>query len=267
MVQNTTVSLFHHPDSTVSSTAPLFTKFAVDSAILSMAEEDTTSDLSKLIPFIQKDLGVPSPSLEDAQAVKTIAHAVALRAARLSGAAIGATVIHTNRLNAPGSAPGPKSSGAIVQDITNLKITEAATSTIAKLADTAGLKVNEDEVVDIGVDGSLVEFYPRFQDTMREALRVLPEIGVAGERRIRIGIARDGSGVGAALIALVAAEMEKRRAPKDYIGELRTTHLSHHKRDFSAVGTSESTVPEHITIGTEQPVKPVTEETVPAAVV
>lgn len=267
MVQNTSISLFHNPESTVSSTAPLFTKFAVDSAILSMAEEDTTSDLSKLIPFIQKDLGVPSPSLEDAQAVKTIAHAIALRAARLSGAAIGATVIHTGRLDAPGSTPGPKSSSAIVQDIANLKITEAATSTIAKLADTAGLTVNEDEIVDIGVDGSLVEFYPNFQVTMREALRVLPEIGVAGERKIRIGIARDGSGVGAALIALVAAEMEKRRAPKDYIGELRSTHLSHHKRDFSAVGTSESTVPEDIAAGNGGVEKLVAGETTPAPVV
>jgi len=33
-------------------------------------------------------------------------------------------------------------------------------------------------------------------------------IGAAGERRVRIGIAKDGSGVGAALIALVAAKME-----------------------------------------------------------
>lgn len=35
-------------------------------------------------------------------------------------------------------------------------------------------------------------------------LRAVPEIGAQGEKRIRIGIAKDGSGVGAALIALVA---------------------------------------------------------------
>jgi len=148
-----------------------------------------------------------------------------------------------------------------------LKITEAATSTIAKLADTAGLTVNEDEVVDIGVVGSLVEFYPNFQATMREALRVLPEIGVAGERRIRIGIARDGSGVGAALIALVAAEMEKRRAPKDYIGDLRTTHQIHHKRDFSAVGTEDTVPQDVVAAANEGGMKPVIVETPPAAVV
>jgi hexokinase len=35
----------------------------------------------------------------------------------------------------------------------------------------------------------------------------MPGIGAAGEKRIRIGIAKDGSGVGAALIALVAGRV------------------------------------------------------------
>ena len=64
--------------------------------------------------------------------------------------------------------------------------------------------VNEEDIIDIGVDGSLVEFYPNFEEYIREALREVPGIGPQGERRIRIGIAKDGSGVGAALIALVA---------------------------------------------------------------
>ena len=65
------------------------------------------------------------------------------------------------------------------------------------------------ETVDIGVDGSLVEYYPKFRDMIYEALRVIDGIGEEGARRIRIGIAKDGSGVGAALIALVAAGMAK----------------------------------------------------------
>jgi hexokinase len=65
-------------------------------------------------------------------------------------------------------------------------------------------KLKEDEVVDIGVDGSLVEYYPGFEDYIREAFREIPEIGEEGEKRIRIGLAKDGSGLGAALIALVA---------------------------------------------------------------
>ncbi|ORY67340.1 uncharacterized protein BCR38DRAFT_482960 [Pseudomassariella vexata] len=66
-----------------------------------------------------------------------------------------------------------------------------------------------DEPIDIGVDGSLVEHYPYFRDMIHEALSAIKGIGSEGTKRIRIGIAKDGSGVGAALIALVAAGMEK----------------------------------------------------------
>jgi hexokinase len=56
--------------------------------------------------------------------------------------------------------------------------------------------------VDLGADGSVVEFYPNFENMMREALRKT-KIGKE-ESRISLGIAKDGSGVGAALCALVA---------------------------------------------------------------
>jgi hexokinase len=72
---------------------------------------------------------------------------------------------------------------------------------------------NED-VIDIGVDGSLVEHYPYFRDMIYEALRSIDGIGPEGAERVRIGIAKDGSGVGAALIALVAANMEKDADPE-----------------------------------------------------
>ncbi|KAF2859088.1 hypothetical protein K470DRAFT_259121 [Piedraia hortae CBS 480.64] len=63
--------------------------------------------------------------------------------------------------------------------------------------------------VDVGVDGSLVEFYPNFEDYVREALREIAQIGESGEKRIHIGIAKDGSGVGAALCALVAEAAQR----------------------------------------------------------
>lgn len=64
-------------------------------------------------------------------------------------------------------------------------------------------------LADIGVDGSLVEYYPGFEDYIREAFREMDGIGPAGETKIRIGLAKDGSGLGAALIALVAHQAEK----------------------------------------------------------
>ncbi|PGH26381.1 hypothetical protein AJ80_01879 [Polytolypa hystricis UAMH7299] len=67
-------------------------------------------------------------------------------------------------------------------------------------------KLATDPVIDIGVDGSLIEFYPEFEAHIREAFCEIPEIGPEGEKKITIGIAKDGSGVGAALGALVARQ-------------------------------------------------------------
>jgi hexokinase len=54
--------------------------------------------------------------------------------------------------------------------------------------------------VEIGVDGSVVEFYPGFRSMIRHALALSP-LGPDGERKVHILIAKDGSGVGAALCA------------------------------------------------------------------
>ncbi|KAE8147303.1 hypothetical protein BDV25DRAFT_160658 [Aspergillus avenaceus] len=72
-------------------------------------------------------------------------------------------------------------------------------------------KLQTDDLVDVGVDGSLVEFYPNFEGYMRDALREVPEVGTAGDKKVRIGISKDGSGVGAALIALVASKEDARQ--------------------------------------------------------
>ncbi|KAF7870461.1 hypothetical protein EAF04_004205 [Stromatinia cepivora] len=205
----------------IDENGALFKQWAVDSSILSIAEADNSIGLRALRQELEKSLGVSAASLEDAQTVKEIAHAIGKRAARLAAVAIGAIVLQTGRLDNISDANKPKSTTSIVQDVKDLKIADAASATANKLADTAGLTVNEEDIIDIGVDGSLVEFYPGFEDYMREALRAMDGIGAAGERRIRIGIAKDGSGVGAALIALVAAGMEKQQ---DYIGDLRSRY-------------------------------------------
>ncbi|KAI5464596.1 hypothetical protein BGZ63DRAFT_349801 [Mariannaea sp. PMI_226] len=142
--------------------------WGLDSAIMSVAAADNTPELSTLRQELENLLHVYTPSLEDAQAFKSIAFAVGRRAARLSAVAIGAIALQSGKLDDP-----------------------------------------EEEVIDIGVDGSLVEHYPYFRDMMYEALRAIDGIGPRGAEKIRIGIAKDGSGVGAALIALIAASREK----------------------------------------------------------
>lgn len=157
-----------HSTCNVADDSPLYRQWGLDTSFLSTASGDVSDGLRLTRQALDHDLGVNAASSEDAEAVKILATAIGKRSARLGAVAIGAVVL---------------SSGKLQQ-----------TSTGDQDAD----------VIDIGVDGSLVEFYPRYEEYMREALREIEGIGPAGERRIRIGIAKDGSGVGAALIALVA---------------------------------------------------------------
>ena len=163
-----------HSTTTIAEDSPLFKQWGIDTSFMSIVHADDSDGLRVTRQALYKDLAVDASSAEDAEAIKLLVEAVGKRSARLSAVAIGAVVLATGQLD-----------------------TKAPT--------TSGAQEAEENIVDIGVDGSLVEYYPGFEMYMREALREVPEIGLEGEKKIRIGIAKDGSGVGAALIALVAA--------------------------------------------------------------
>jgi len=99
------------------------------------------------------------------------------------------------------------------------------------------LKETADELVDIGADGSLVEHYPFFRNMIQDTFKIIEGIGAEGAERIRIGIARDGSGVGAALIALVAAGMEN-KGVVDYLAGLKNEAARKLASAAPAVGES-----------------------------
>lgn len=75
-----------------------------------------------------------------------------------------------------------------------------------KLLGGEGSGVQGGKKVDVAVDGSVVEHYPGFETYMREALRAMDGVGNEGEARIVIGHTKDGSSVGAAIIALLATQ-------------------------------------------------------------
>ncbi|KAF9577504.1 glucokinase [Lunasporangiospora selenospora] len=56
----------------------------------------------------------------------------------------------------------------------------------------------------IGIDGSLFEYYPSFDSDIMDGLEEI--LGAEVRQNVRIGLAQDGSGVGAALCALLAAK-------------------------------------------------------------
>lgn len=168
----------------IAKESDIFKQWGVDTAIMSVAAADNTPDLGTLRQALEDQLQVYSPSLDDAQAFKAVAEAIGRRAARLSAVAVAAVVLKTGKLTDP---------------------------------------TWDGEPVDIGVDGSLVEHYPYFRDMMFEAFKSIADIGEAGADRIRIGIAKDGSGVGAALIALVATAMEKSQPTPEVLNQVRDT--------------------------------------------
>ncbi|KAF2499580.1 hypothetical protein BU16DRAFT_557897 [Lophium mytilinum] len=182
-----------HSTTQIAESSPIWKQWGIDTSFLSICAGDSSAGLRITRQTLDKDYGINAVSAEDAEAVKLIANAVGKRAARLAAVAIGAIVIETGRLGT--SKPSGTKTTEAKENL------EPARGTVDE--------VTEDDVIDIGVDGSLVEFYPEFESYIREALREVPEIGVQGEKSVRIGIAKDGSGVGAALIALVAGSVEK----------------------------------------------------------
>lgn len=54
--------------------------------------------------------------------------------------------------------------------------------------------LDKSEPIDVGMDGSVAEFLPFFEERMRAALR--DTIGEEAEKRVIMGLAKDGSGVG-----------------------------------------------------------------------
>ncbi|TFL00601.1 hexokinase [Pterulicium gracile] len=129
--------------------------------------------LEKVRKIVVEKLGFKDEqvSVKDAAIVRWACSLVARRAALLSGIAVAATLIQTEH--------------AVLQ--------EGST--------TAKPKKHTDRAI-IGVDGSLIEFYPNYERTLRESLRAL--VGEEIEKKVDIGLAKDGSGAGAALCALQA---------------------------------------------------------------
>ncbi|KAF9468798.1 hexokinase [Collybia nuda] len=152
---------------------PTFTAFD-DSKLLPAVK----SKLERIRLVIVKQFGYKDTevTLRDAAIVRWACSLVARRAALLSGVAVAVVLLQTGR---------------------------------ADLPDKSGkhAKRTETEEIGVGVDGSLIEHYPNFERTTRESLRAL--VGPDVEKRVVIGMAKDGSGVGAALCALQALKQHQ----------------------------------------------------------
>jgi len=185
IVRNILLHLIDQPPVPATTTTPaqyhlfdghsckaLNTHYGLDTAFMSDIAEASSSEKAHALVVQTFGFEPTQVTFADAEIIKFVCMLVARRAAALSACGVAAVLIQA-RYAQLGGASGEKPL---------------------------------DNTIDIGVDGSLVEFYPGFETMLREALVEI--VGKKVEQAVRIGLAKDGSGVGAALCALVAMKQE-----------------------------------------------------------
>lgn len=211
----------------VPPTSRLFVPNSIDSSFLSALVSDRTAGLDSARGEIQSVLGVGDVTVADAEAIRAVAEAIGRRAARLSAIAVAGIVIQSGRASQGSQATASAAWGvlasfgvfraAFLGIVRRLAFwlgfapigSPAVPSLSPPARDNSGSHQGQEDStesstggeIDIGVDGSLFEHFPGFEDNMRAALREIPAIGLGVEQRITMGTAKDGSSVGAALIA------------------------------------------------------------------
>lgn len=214
--------------------SPLFQPNGIDSSFLSQLAGDGSRNSGRARTIVTETLMAENVAPTDVESIQLLAAAIARRAARLAGASLAAIIIQSGRLDMPRTPS--KLQDVSVEDYQSQLETHKQSigrfdwlymqsrlflrsvlglfgieslinnSTSSPSGSRVGGEVPEEGIIDIGADGSLIEFYPTFEAEMRAAMREIPEVGYVGEQRVGIGLAKDGSGVGAALMAQAALQ-------------------------------------------------------------
>lgn len=146
----------------------LFHKFALTTPDMSKMHADTSRDLHLVGAVLRDVLGVHPTTLAERQMVVAVADVIARRGARLSAAGIVGILKKIGR-DGHGAGAGVTNGAA------------AAAKTV------------------VAMDGGLYENYAHFRDYLHEA--VVDLLGEAAAQHVVIELSKDGSGVGAALLA------------------------------------------------------------------
>lgn len=214
----------------------VFRREGIDSSFLSRLADDKYNDLQKAAKFIMDTISAKNVTRTEAQSIRLLAAAIARRAARLAGASLAAIIIQSGRLEV--ANPSSKLDKTVVEVDQLGELSTPFTDMFRRFLSRFGFFLRkvftsmgksflvvprrsgilqgitvdpiesgqEGDVIDIGADGSVIESFPTFEAYMRGAMREVPEIGHAGEKRIQIGLIKDGSGIGAALMAQAATQ-------------------------------------------------------------
>ena len=153
-------------------------RLSFDTSLMSRIERDHSAELDDTRRVFEDIFCIYNTSAKDRQLAKFICEMVAIRSARLSSAIVAGIVSHLG----------------LASLLCHVKLARTDKQSAHQLS-----KSNEHVIV--AVDGSLFEFYPHYANRMMDALR---ELFGARADAVQLSLSKDGSGLGAALIAALA---------------------------------------------------------------
>ncbi|KAF9959286.1 glucokinase [Mortierella alpina] len=178
-----------------TSSTTLNRQWAFETKFMSAIEQDNSSTLIPIAQILEQELGIYLNTQVDREIVKFVCQLVGKRAARLSAMAIAAVVrqgLKAGTLSGHGYPLKVSANDEVHQRQNGDKVGSVGNGAPTR------------DVIQVGIDGSVFEHYPHFEERMYEALDEI--LGSGAREVIVLGTARDGSGVGAALAALIATK-------------------------------------------------------------
>ncbi|KAG0366286.1 hypothetical protein BC939DRAFT_436784 [Gamsiella multidivaricata] len=174
-----------------TSSPKLNKHWSFETKFMSAIEDDTTGSLIPIAQVLEQELDLYINTQADREIVKFVCQLVGTRAARLSAMATAAVIRQG------------LDKGMLRNHGYPLKLSIHEEERVDQNGASKGADANR-ELIQVGIDGTVFEHYPRFEERMKQGLVEL--LGPHARDIIKLDIAKDGSGVGAALAALIATK-------------------------------------------------------------
>ncbi|KAJ9612136.1 hypothetical protein H2200_003733 [Cladophialophora chaetospira] len=217
-----------HTPFAIPASSNLYQAWSIESSLLSVLAADKSAELFPSRLALEKTLDWRNPSINDAKSIQVISTAIGKRSARLAGVAVAGIILQSGRLQHMVQTehtylwPYRSFSQAVLgcmrmamffvrriwSSIWHVRRSRVAdperADSTSNLLPCAEQSQDDTATLDIGLTGSLAEHYPGYQEIIRTTLRDVEQIGHHGEALVRFGLTKDGSTVGAALVAQAA---------------------------------------------------------------
>lgn len=162
-----------------TSSTTLNRQWAFETKFMSAIEQDNSSTLIPIAQILEQELGIYLNTQVDREIVKFVCQLVGKRAARLSAMAIAAVVrqgLKAGTLSGYGYPLKISANDEVLQRQNGDKVGSVGNGAPTR------------DVIQVGIDGSVFEHYPHFEERMYEALDEI--LGSGAREVIVLGTAR-----------------------------------------------------------------------------